>query len=55
MDWIDLVRDKGPVQGAFEHDNVLTGSKTRKEIPEYLQSWRPLKKGLSAWTSQIVN
>jgi hypothetical protein len=45
VDWIDMARDRGPVEGSCEHGIETSGSIKCWGVLERLQNWRLLKKG----------
>jgi hypothetical protein len=45
VDWIDMVQDRGPVEGSCEHGIEPSGSIKCWGVLEGLHNWRLLKKG----------
>jgi hypothetical protein len=45
VDWVDLVQDKGPLEGSCEHGDEPSGSIKCWEVLEWLHNCWLLKKG----------
>jgi hypothetical protein len=44
MDWIDVAKDRGPVEGSCQHSNEPSGSIKCWQFLEYLHNWWFFKK-----------